>query len=133
MIPAPDLAFEYLLGILGMLAIIIPVSIVFWKYSESDLGVVAIYGGMAIGFTLIILGLSGSVGLADFTDGKVELWREQITEEIYATECENLRFLSLEYKKSNIDKYTIGQIEDEIREQFVYNCVDTREQWWIVA
>ena len=133
MIPAPDLAFEYLLGILGMLTIIIPVGIVFWKYIESDLGVVAIYGGMGLGFALIILGLNGAVGLGDFTEGKVDVWREQIREEIYATECEDMRHLSLAYKNSEIDKYTVGQIEDEIRDEFVYNCVDTREQWWIVA
>jgi hypothetical protein len=131
LIPAPDLTFDYVLGILGILTIIIPATLIIWKYGESDLGVVGVYGGMAVGFTLIILGLNGSVGLGDFTDGKIDLWKDQITEEIYTTECQDLRLLSLEYKKSNIGKYTIGQIEDEIREQFVYNCVDTREQWWI--
>ena len=129
MIPGPDLTFEWLMGIFGILIMVVWGGVGLWKI-DSKYSVHLIYAGMTIGFMFIILGLNGAVGLADFTDGKVDLLRDEITQEILITECENLRQLSYEYKKSDIGKYTIGQIEDEIQEEFLYKCVDTREMWW---
>jgi hypothetical protein len=133
MIPAPDLLTEYILGIFGVLIMASWIGIGLWKYVDTTFGSILTFGGMALGFTFIFLGINGAVGLGDWTDGKVDHWRDQITEEILSTECENLKQLSRDYKDSNIDKYTVGQIEDEIREEFVYKCIDTRDKWWAVG
>ena len=133
MIPAPDLLFEYLLGIFGCLIMASWIGIALWKYVDTDVGTALIFGGMIIGFGLIFFGLNSAVGLGEFTEGKVDFWRDQITEEILNTECEDMKQLSYDYKNSDIDKYTIGQIEDEIRDEFVYKCIDTRDKWWAVG
>lgn len=131
MIPIPDLTFEYLLGMFGFLIMGSWVIVGLWKFSDSNLGVIMAYVGMIIGFVLIILGLNGAVGLGDWTDGKIDIWRDDITHEILNTECEDMKQLSQDYKKSNIDKFTLGQVEDEIQEEFIYKCVETRDQWWL--
>jgi hypothetical protein len=130
LIPTPDLGFEYLLGIIGILIIVTTTTITFWKLSERDIGTVLVFSGLGCGFLLFFIGLNGAVGSLDWTDGKIDVWRDNVTQEILDTKCENLKELSQSYKNSNIDPYDIGKIEDEIRSEFIYKCVDTREQWW---
>lgn len=127
MIPTPDLALEYLAGILGFIVIASGIGIGLWKW-ESDSSTVFAYVGMFFGFLLIIgVGLNGAVGLGDWTEGKVDLWRDEITNEIQNTECEYLESLSNDYENSSIDRYTVKQIKAEIESEYIYKCVETRD------
>jgi len=112
LIPAPDYLFEWILGISGILVMCSWIGIGVWKFSDSSVGTVLVYLGMAIGFILIFSGLSGAIGLGDYTDGKSDVWRDQVTEEIKNTDCENMKALSMEYKNSKMDGFTAGQITE---------------------
>lgn len=122
MIPQPDLFVHYVLGFMGI-GIIMSGVIFGLKY--DSLGFT--YIGMVLGFIAILFGLSGASGLADFTEGELDLWREQVKVEYINTECPYLENLSNEYDDSNIDRYTVKQIQNEIESHYIYKCVETRD------
>jgi len=126
MIPAPDLTEYWITGILGL--VVIAVGGFIGGFEKAFPITVA---GMIVGFTIIIASLALAVGLnfVDY-DGETQLWRAEITEEIKNTECEDMKQLSFDYRNSDIDKFTVNKIREEIKEAFIYNCVDTREGWW---
>lgn len=130
MIPQPDLTEFYLIGILGFITMSVGIGSALWRI-DSNFSTLTGYGGMALGFIFIMLGLNGAVGLGDWTEGELDLWRDQVTLEYTNTECPYLENLSNEYEKSNIEKYTVNQIQDEIESHYIYKCVDTREAWYL--
>lgn len=73
--------------------------------------------GIGFGLTLAVVGLCFMFG-GIILDDSEELWREAVQQQIDSLPCEDLQEADELYGF------------DSIEEKFLYECVETREDWW---
>lgn len=126
MIPTPDITIEWIVGSIGLITMLVGGGISLW-HVEKDYSSLGMIFGFIVGFGLLLVALNSAYGLGDYTDGKFDYWRDTVTIEYTNTECPYLEDLSNQYGKSNIDSYTVKEIQGEIESHYIYKCLETND------